>query len=364
MTTRPASTSPPLPRARARALGLTFGRLPTGPHNAITDVPGVRVGHVTVWADPSTRTGVTAIVPDGMLGVFRRPMAAGCAVLNGAGELTGAIQMGEWGVLETPIVLVSTNNVGRAADAVVDAALAAGVDEVIVPVVGECDDSWLDDVRARALTTEHVREALTSATSGPVAEGVVGAGTGMVTMGFKSGIGTASRRIDGLGTDEPATVGVLVLSNFGAAEQLRIGGRHVGPVLAADPLIAPTLDRGGSCLGVVLTDIPLDARQCERLARRMGLGLARMGSVAHHGSGDIFVAASTGHRADRDATGLVTSSVLADASLEPVFTAVVDATEEAVTNALCVADEVSGVDGHVVPGLPVERVLDLLDVRG
>ena len=362
-----ASNGPASPRRRARDLGLTFGLLPTGPHNAITDVPGVRVGQVTVWADPGTRTGVTAIVPDALLGLFRRPMAAGSAVLNGAGELTGAIQMREWGVLETPIVLVPTNDVGRAADAVVDAALAAGVDGVIVPVVGECDDSWLNDIRTRSLTTDHVRDALSSATAGPVAEGVVGAGTGMVTMGFKAGIGTASRRIEGLGTAEPATVGVLVLSNFGAVEQLRIGGRHMGPALAndplsSDPMAAPTLDRGGSCLGVVLTDIPLDARQCERLARRMGLGLARMGSVAHHGSGDIFVAASTGRRVDRDATGIVTTSVLADGSLEPVFTAVVDATEEAVTNALFVADDVSGVDGHLVPGLPVERVLDLLDI--
>lgn len=358
-----AAERPPPPRRRARELGLSFGRLPTGPDNAITDVPGVRIGHVTVWNGSSTRTGVTAIVPDGIRELFECPMSAGSAVLNGAGELTGTIQLREWGVLESPIVLVSTNDVGRAADAVVDAALAAGIDDVIVPVVGECDDSWLNDVRARSLTTDHVRDALSSATAGAVAEGVVGAGTGMVTMGFKAGIGSASRRLDGLGTDRPATVGVLVLSNFGAVEQLRIGGRPVGPLLANDPSVAPTLDRGGSCLGVVLTDIPLDARQCERLARRMGLGLARMGSVAHHGSGDIFVAASTGHRVERAATGIVSTSVLADGSLEAVFSAVVDATEEAVTNAMFVADEVVGVDGHVAPGLPVERVRDLLGIR-
>jgi D-aminopeptidase len=354
-------TGAPVPRLRARELGLAFGAHPTGRFNAITDVPGVRVGHVTVWRDPVLghdgvgRTGVTAIVPDGVAELFRRPMAAGVAVLNGAGELTGSIEIREWGVLETPIVLVSTNNVGRAADAVVDATLVAGIDEVVIPVVGECDDSWLDDITRRWVTSDHVREALDIAIDGPVAEGVVGAGTGMVTMGHKAGIGTASRVLDGVGT-----VGVLLLCNFGAPEQLRVQGRLVGPDLVAGATTAPTLDRGGSCLGVVLTDIPLDARQCERLARRVGLGLARTGSVAHHGSGDIFLAASTTNRADRDAEGFVERRLLADGSLGPVFEAVVDATEEAVTNALFVADTVTGVGGHASPGLDVDRVIELL----
>ena len=352
---------PPVPRPRARQLGLDFGPHATGLDNAITDVPGVRVGHVTVWRDPERgddgvgRTGVTAIVPDGVPDLFRRPMAAGVAVLNGAGELTGTIEIREWGVVETPIVLVSTNNVGRAGDAVVDAALAAGVGEVVIPVVGECDDSWLDDITRRWVTTDHVRNALDEANDGPVAEGVVGAGTGMVTMGHKAGIGTASRILDGLGT-----VGVLVLCNFGAPEQLRIAGRLVGPELATNVATSPTLDRGGSCIGVVLTDIPLDARQCERLARRVGLGLGRMGSVAHHGSGDIFLAASTTHRTEREASGLLHERRLADGSLQPVFEAVVDATEEAVTNALFVADTVTGVGGHTSPGLDVDRVVELL----
>lgn len=321
----------------------------------------MRVGQVTVWRDPELghdgvgRTGVTAIVPDGVAELFRAPMAAGVAVLNGAGELTGSIEIREWGILETPIVLVSTNNVGRAGDAVVDAALAAGIDEVVLPVVGECDDSWLDDVTRRWVTTEHVRSALDEADDGPVSEGVVGAGTGMVTMGHKAGIGTASRVLDRLGT-----VGVLLLCNFGAPEQLRIEGRLVGPDLVARGRTAPTLDRGGSCLGVVLTDIPLDARQCERVARRVGLGLARVGSVAHHGSGDIFLAASTTNRVDRDAGGVVERRILADGSLGPVFEAVVDATEEAVTNALFVADTVAGVGGNTSPGLDVDRVMELL----
>ena len=340
---------------------MAFGDLPPGPLNAITDVPGVRVGQVTVWRDPSlgddgvARTGVTTVVPDPLEAMFRRPLAAGTAVLNGAGELTGSIQIREWGILETPIALVSTNHVGRAADAMVDEALSAGIDEVVVPVVGECDDSYLDDITRRWLTADDVREAFRTATDGPVAEGVVGAGTGMTTMGHKAGIGTSSRVLDGLGT-----VGVLLLCNFGAVDQLRIGGRILGPDLASRRTSAPTLDTGGSCLGIVLTDIPLDARQCERVARRVGLGLARTGSVAHHGSGDIFLAASTGRRIDREARGLVDQRVLADGSIEPVFRAVVDAAEEAVVNSLFVADSVQGTAGHVSPGLDVDRVLALI----
>lgn len=354
--------SPPTPRPRARAHGLTFGALPTGVSNAITDVPGVRVGHVTLWSGdhgagtPVVRTGVTAIVPDELDALFARPMAAASAVLNGAGELTGSVEMREWGVLETPIVLTGTSSVGRAYDAVVDAMFAAGADEVVIPVVGECDDSWLDDMYRRSVTVDHVRRAIDEATDGPVAEGVVGAGTGMITMGHKAGIGTASRMIDGIGT-----VGVLLLCNFGGLRQLRVGGALVGETLHRDRLgSAPTLDTGGSCLGVVCTDVPLDARQLERVARRVGLGLARMGSVAHHGSGDIFCAVSTANRLDRRATGRVQVELLGDGSLDEVFTAVVDATEEAVTDALFVADTVVGVDGNVAPGLPVERVLQLL----
>ena len=351
----------PDPRPRPRRLGLTFGSLPTGAHNAITDVGGVTVGHTTVWRDPAdghdgiARTGATAVVFDGLREIYEHPMAAGMAVLNGAGELTGSIEMREWGILESPIVMVSTNNVGRAADAVVDAMIAAGVDDVVLPVVGECDDSWLDDISRRWLTADHVHEALTGAAGGPVAEGVIGAGTGMITMGHKGGIGTASRVLDGLGT-----VGVLLLCNFGGARLLRLGGTPVGETLAAERDVAPTRDHGGSCIGIVATDIPLDARQLERVARRVGLGLARLGSVAHHGSGDIFCAVSTTNRRDRDVAGFHTVRLLSDFSIDPVFTAVVDAAEEAVTNALFVADTVTGVGGHTVPGLPVDRVVELI----
>jgi len=357
-----APSSRPSPRPRARDLGLTFGPFSTGRHNAITDVPGVRVGHVTVWHgdgdEPIARTGVTAIVPDEPAALFAMPMPAAPAVLNGAGELTGTIEMTEWGVLETPILLTGTSSVGRVADGVVDELFAAGVDEVVIPVVGECDDSHLDDMRRRWVTAAHARQALAAATDGPVAEGVVGAGTGMVTMGHKAGIGTASRYLPGLGT-----VGVLLLCNFGAARDMRIGGVMVGEALAHLPDAsppAPTLDQGGSCIGVVCTDVPLDARQLARVARRVGLGLARVGSVAHNGSGDIFCAISTANRLPRNATGRATIELLTDGSINEVFAAVVDATEEAVCNALFVADTVTGVGGHVVPGLPVDRVLSLV----
>ncbi len=363
--TAASSSGPPRPRARARELGLTFGSFATGPHNAITDVPGVRVGHVTVWHgdgdEPIARTGVTAILPDDPAALFAHPMPAAPSVLNGAGELTGTIEMTEWGVLETPILLTGTSSVGRVSDGMVDELFATGVDEVVIPVVGECDDSWLDDMRRRWITAAHAREALAAASDGPVAEGVVGAGCGMVTMGHKAGIGTSSRHLSGLGT-----VGVLLLCNFGALRDLRIGGVMVGEALTADGSAvppAPTLDQGGSCIGVVLTDIPLDARQLARVARRVGLGLARTGTVAHNGSGEIFCAVSTANRLSRNATGHATIELLTDGSINDVFAAVVDATEEAVCNALFVADTVVGVGGKVVPGLPVDRVLELLARR-
>ncbi len=359
------SSFPPRPRARARELGLTFGAFATGPHNAITDVPGVRVGHVTVWHgegdEPIARTGVTAIVPDDPARLFANPMPAAPAVLNGAGELTGTIEMTEWGVLETPIMLTGTSSVGRVADGVVDELFDTGIDEVVIPVVGECDDSHLDDMRRRWVTAAHAREALAAATDGPVAEGAVGAGCGMVTMGHKAGIGTSSRHLPGFGT-----VGVLLLCNFGSLRDLRVGGVMVGAALAAEHAEispAPTLDQGGSCLGVVITDIPLDARQLARVARRVGLGLARTGSVAHNCSGDIFCAVSTANRLPRNATGHATIELLTDGSINDLFAAVVDATEEAVCNALFVADTVTGVGGHVVPGLPVDRVLELIARR-
>jgi D-aminopeptidase len=353
----------PAPRARARDLGIEIGLLPPGPDNAITDVPGVLVGHATVWReepDPPAgrgvaRTGVTAIVPGRVTDVVRDGRAAGVAVLNGAGELTSAIQVREWGVIETPVLLTSTMQVGRAWDAVVELLAelepSVGRDVVVIPMVGECDDSWLNDARRTQISADDVRAAVHGATAGPVAEGAVGAGTGMICSEWKGGIGTASRVVDG-----PFTAGVLLLTNFGSADRLTVDGVPVGRTLR--PPAGPSRESGdaGSCIGIVATDAPCSSSQLERLARRVGLGLARAGSVARHGSGEIFAAFSTATPGGEQP--------IDGAALNPLFAAVVEAAEEAVVNSLCVADTVVGAHGHTVHGLPLEDVQGLLRSAG
>jgi L-aminopeptidase/D-esterase len=341
---------------------VVIGVLPTGSTNGIVDVPGVRVGHATVWHDEPciARTGVTVIVPDALDALFESPIAAGTAVLNGAGELTSSLAIAEWGVLETPIALASTMAVGRAYDGLVQAMLAAhpgvGTDDCVIPAVGECDDSFLDDARALSVTAQHTVDALAKASSNAVVEGAVGAGSGMTCLGYKGGIGTASRVVpDGF------TVGVLALTNFGVGEQLVVDGVPVGRLL---PVVGDGSGEG-SCIVVVATDAPLSHAQCERVARRAGLGLARTGSIAHHGSGEIFCAFSTtarGPRENREA--VITRVEVASHALNELFAATVEATEEAVLNSLFVADTVVGVDGHRSVGLPHDRVVDLLRTHG
>jgi D-aminopeptidase len=349
----------PGPRGpRLRDLGLRIGELPPGELNAVTDVPGVAVGHVTVWRDEPeppagrgvARTGVTAIVPGRGGGALAPPLRAGTAVLNGAGELTSSLQTAEWGTIETPVYLTSTMAVGRVFDGAVSAACAAdaavGVDRVVIPVVGECDDSWLNDARVVQVEAADAAGAVGAAAAGPVTEGCVGAGAGMCALGWKGGIGTSSRR-----TARGDTVGVLVLANFGADRDLRIAGIPVGTALEAG--------RGrprpaGSCIALVVTDAPLGTHELSRVARRCGLGLARTGSVAHHGSGEIFLAVSTAVQA-RDARA---------GGLDEVFAATVDATEEAVLNALWAAVDTTGREGRVVEALPHEPVLELLARNG
>lgn len=365
-------TSPPSPRPRARDLGLAVGRLPTGPDNAITDVPGVRVGHHTVWSgpgdgsDPVVRTGVTAIWPhEG--NPFRDRVYAATSTFNGYGVLTGDLVIDEWGLLGSPIVLCDTANLGTAYDAVVrhlhDLDSSAGRDDVVIPVVGECDDGFLNDNRHPGLRAEHVVEALTSADTGPVAEGCVGAGTGMQLFDFKGGIGTASRLVS-LGATT-YTVAVLLNGNFGTRHQLRIGGMPVG-VRITDRM--PVRHREGSCIAVVATDLPLLPHQLRRLARRVDIGLGRVGSVGNDGSGEIFLAFSTAARIPRstpDGTLAVEAMVEGQlwtqgSPLDDVFDAVAEAAEEAVLNALFVADTTAGRDGHVLHGAPVDEVLSLL----
>ena len=328
---------PPQQRSpRLRELGLRIGELEAGPTDSIADVAGLQVGHVTVWRDEPdvARTGVTAVVPPTL------PLPAGMAVLNGAGELTGSHSIREWGLLETPVYLTSTLAVGRIYDGAVDVAAAAGADEVLVPVVGECDDSHLNEAYPIQVEAADAGRAVEAASSWPIAEGAVGAGTGMSCLGWKGGIGTASRIVPG------GTVGVLLLANFGTARQLRVAGVPVGRLLAEQNEAIPP---AGSCIVALATDLPLAPAQLERVARRAGLGLARTGSVAHHGSGEIFVAFAT---SDARSTP--------DTELDPLFEAAVDATEEAVLNALWAAPDVEGREGRLQRGLPHDETLKLL----
>ena len=317
--------------SRPRDDGILIGTLGPGPRNSIADV-GVIVGHVTV-----ERTGVTAVVPSSL------PLPAGTAVLNGAGELTGSLEIREWGGLSTPVYLTSTHAVGRVYDGAVSVAMAAdprvGVEKVVIPVVGECDDSWLSDARIAHVQPGDVARAVGEATA-DFEQGAVGAGAGMSCFDWKGGIGSSSRQ-----AGEHA-VGVLLLTNFGTTEQLRVDGVPVGRLLDERPDEAPA--PGGSCIAVVATDAPLAPPQLERLARRAGLGLARAGSIAHHGSGEIFVAFATS-----------TERSFADRELNPLFQAAVDATEEAVLCSLWAAVDTTGREGRLVRALPRAKVLEL-----
>ncbi|WP_030224094.1 P1 family peptidase [Streptomyces sp. NRRL WC-3626] len=328
---------------RARDLGLAIGRIAPGPFNAITDVPGVRVGHATVRRPPSVHSGVTAVVP-GAVGP-RTPLPAGVFTGNGYGKLIGTTQLAELGTLETPVLLTSTLSAFRVADALVGWMLEQpGCEEVrsLNPVVGECNDGFLSDIRARPVHAEHVRAALDGASGGPVAEGCVGAGTGTVALGFKAGIGTASRTPDVDG--RRFTVGVLVQANFGGT--LRVLGRTVPPK-ADDPAAE---GETGSCMIVVATDAPLDARQLTRVARRAVFALARTGAAYSHGSGDYALAFGTRPG----------GAPVADTGLGPLFEAVLDGVEEAVLNSLLAAETTTGFGGRTVAAVRADRLLAVL----
>jgi D-aminopeptidase len=347
-----------------RAHGLRIGALEPGPTASIADVAGVGVGHVTVVRDEPdppegrgiARSGVTAIVPAPPEGLWAEPLSAGVAVLNGAGELTSYLELEEKGLLETPIYLTATMSVGRIYDGAVAAAVEheprVGVEQVVIPVVAECDDSWLNDARVVQVEAADAGRALSEAMrTEQVEEGAVGAGTGMVCFEWKGGIGSSSRV-----TSNGHTVGVLVLTNFGDRPDLRVDGVPVGLLLDTDAPPGPETP-GGSCIAVVATDAPLGYAQLSRVARRAGLGLGRTGSVAHNWSGEIFTAFSTTARIPRDQPA---PPALADAELDPIFLAAVDATEEAVLNSLWQAETVEGRDGRVVERLPHDAVLELL----
>ncbi len=353
------------PRVRARTLGVAPGVFDPGPLNAITDVADVRVGHVTLIRGDRVRTGVTAIVPHG--GNVFVEVPAGMFVGNAFGKLAGSTQIQELGTLETPIVLTNTLAVGTAVEAVVRYTLEqAGNDAVrsVNAVVGETNDGQLNDIRSLPVTAADVRAALAGATGGAVAEGNVGAGTGTTAFGWKGGIGTSSRRLpDRFGGH---TLGVLVQANFGGVLSIdgvavgRALGRHPFGEVPGGPARAPAVQEAdGSCLIVVATDAPISARDLERLAARAVFGLARTGSSYSHGSGDYALAFSAAPAARVRPGDAPPRMLLPSETLSPLFQAALEATEEAVYNALFMAETMTG-SGRTVEALPLDRVRALL----
>jgi D-aminopeptidase len=355
-------------RPRARDIGLVIGVLPPGSFNAITDVEGVRVGHRTLIVEDHTRTGVTAIVPhDG--NVFQQKVPAAIVVGNGFGKLIGSTQVVELGTLETPIVLTNTLSTFAAADALVGYVLSLdGNGDVgsVNPVVAETNDGYLSDIRARRVGPGDVVTAIASARAGPVPEGSIGAGTGTRCLGWKGGIGTASRRLpESLGG---YTLGVLVQTNFGGV--LSVGGAPVGRELDRYYLREHQEHESsdqGSCIVVVATDAPADARQLRRLAKRALLGLAAVGSPMTHGSGDYVIAFSTAESVQVPHTPEGRTrpiTILRDESLSPLFQATKEATEEAVINSLLRATTVTGFKGRTSEAIPIDRLVDVCKKYG
>jgi len=350
-------------RPRAREFGLVVGVLPPGPLNAITDVAGVKVGQVTLIEGKDIRTGVTAILPHGG-DIFQDKVPAGISVANGYGKLTGVTQVEELGTLETPIILTNTLSVPTAADALIDWTLGLPGNEKAVsvnPVVGETNDGWLNDIRGRHVMKAHILEAIRAASGGPVAEGAIGAGTGTTCFDYKGGIGTSSRRLPE--SRGGFTVGVLVQTNFGGVLTIRgvpFDKKDAGGGAAA---AAGNPSGDGSCMIVVATDAPLDARNLKRLAKRALLGIARTGGYFSNGSGDYAIAFSTPESvrvANRSTERTQTVTLLRDDAVSPLFQAAAEAAEEAILNSLFKAVRIEGKDGHVAEPLPLERVRALL----
>jgi len=360
-------------RARARDIGLIPGTLAPGPVNAITDVPGVRVGHTTLIEGNDIRTGVTAIVHDALVGrgAGQRTLPAGLAVYNGFGKIVGTTQVAELGTIETPVLLTSTLSVFRVADALLTyMRTLPGYAEIVTlnPVVAETNDSYLSDIWARPITVEHVRTAVENAAAGPVAEGCVGAGTGTRALGFKAGIGTSSRRF-ALNTGQAITVGALVQANFGGV--LTVQGVGI-PVPADAGTGTPVLDSnhvhgtpdsseqaGNSCVIVLATDAQLDSRQLERVANRAFAAMARVGSDFSGHSGDYALAFSTA--TGRDCEG--EDYPVPQKDLDLIFLAAIEVSEEAILNSLFMAVTTTGHGGHVSHAVPLDYVQRLVSGR-
>jgi D-aminopeptidase len=352
-------------RRRIRDLGIKIGKLPVGPMNSITDVAGVQVGHSTIirgTGKPGTRrgavrTGVTAIPPNSG-SEYTQSIKGGAFVLNGAGEVSGLTQIMEWGIIETPIFLTNTLSVGSCSEAVVKYMVQKYPEigdrhDVVIPIVGECDDSWLNDIAGTHVVYKNVVEAIETASNGPVLEGSVGGGTGMITCDFKSGIGTSSRVVT-VGK-QSFSVGVLVMSNFGEMEDLRLDGMPIGRKLS--PKFSDYQRRRhnyGSIIAVLATDAPFTVHQLNRLAKRVGLGIGRVGSYAANGSGEIILAFSTANKIERFGDSpYYTFTAMHDTFINPFYVAAMEATEEAIWNSLTMADSMHGANGHFVPAIPL-----------
>jgi len=367
-----AAAQDPHPKPRARDLGVPFDGTP-GPLNAITDVAGVTVGHTTLISGEGklvvgkgpVRTGVTAVLPRGKESMMS-PVFAGWFSQNGNGEMTGTTWVEESGFLEGPVMITNTHSVGVVRDAVIQWRVAHGQPDPTgywwsLPVVAETWDGWLNDINGFHVKPEDAFHAIDSASAGPVAEGSVGGGTGMVCNEFKGGIGTSSRKLSA--KDGSYTVGVLVQCNYGVRPNLRIAGVPVGKEIPEDPAYASghfeELDRG-SIIVVVATDAPLLSHQLKRLARRVSLGLGRDGSISGNGSGDIFIAFSTANPGAVKSEGLATLTMLPNDRMDPLFQATVEAVEESVVNAMVAAETMTGIENHRVIALPHDKLRAVL----
>jgi len=338
-------------RARARDIGIQIGTLPTGTHNAITDVAGVKVGHVTLNEGDSIRTGVTAILPSDDIWTARLFGAA--HVIHGNGEATGIARINQAGWIESPILLTNTLSVGAVHDGVVRYIVKRYPDNnIVLPIVAECYDGGLNDISGLHVTAQHAIEAIENATDGPVTEGSVGGGTGMRCYGFKAGIGTASRVL----SEERGgwAVGVLVNSNGGRRSQLRIDGVPVGKEIVGSP---PKLGRDGSFIIVIATDAPLTHRQLKQLAMRATHGLARTGTPSTDGSGEFVIAFSTANIfPNRTETGTFQIEMLINGRLNSLFQAVIEATEEAIVNSMTMATTTTGRNGRTMYAIPLTEL--------
>jgi D-aminopeptidase len=359
-------------KPRARDLGVPFDGTP-GPLNAITDVSGVMVGHTTLISGEGklqvgkgpVRTGVTAVLPRGK-DSMNNPVFAGWFSQNGNGEMTGTTWVEESGFLEGPVMITNTHSVGVVRDAVIQWRVAHGQPDPTgywwsLPVVAETWDGWLNDINGFHVKPEHAFHAIDSASSGPVEEGAVGGGTGMICNEFKGGIGTSSRKVET--KFGGYTVGVLVQCNYGVRRNLKIAGVPVGKEISEDPAYsmgAFAEDDWGSIIVVVATDAPLVSHQLKRLARRVSLGLGRDGSISGNGSGDIFIAFSTANSGAAKPDGPVQLTMLPNDRMDPIFSATVQATEEAVINAMVAAETMTGINDHKVIALPHEKLRAVL----